>query len=129
LSSRTAGRAIRIKMSIGGATATARASARRKASDLGTSSPTVTWKYVMKAKPMATAAMEAACAESDAELDGGEEVLKLLLKATNGPCAGNLGGEELLDAGVAGADHGKFGGHKESVGQNQHGDGDNLEKR
>jgi len=43
--------------------------------------------------------------------------------------AGDLGGEKLLDAGIAGADHRKFGGHKEGVGQNQHGDGDNLEKR
>ena len=68
-------------------------------------------------------------AESDAELDGGEEVLKLVLKAPNGARAGNLGGEKLLDARIAGADHGEFGGHKEGVGQNQHGDGDNLEKR
>src|ERR1700733_4740388 len=52
-----------------------------------------------------------------------------MLKASNGPRARNLGGEQLLDAGVAGAHHGKFGGHKEGVGQNQHGDGDNLEKR
>ena len=62
-------------------------------------------------------------------MDGGQEVLKLMLKATNGARTGNLGGEQLLDAGVAGADHGKFGGHKEGVGQNQHGDGDDLEKR
>ena len=68
-------------------------------------------------------------ARGDAQLNGGQEVLELVLKAANGARAGNLGGEKLLDARVAGADHGELGGHKESVGQNQHGDGDNLEKR
>ncbi len=68
-------------------------------------------------------------AQSDAELNRGQKVLEFALKAPYGPRAGDLGGEKLLDARVAGADHRELGGHKEGVGQNQHGDGDNLEKR
>ena len=68
-------------------------------------------------------------AQRDAKLHGRQEVLKFALQASYGSRAGNLGGEKLLDAGVARTDHRKLGGHKEGVGQNQHGDGDNLEKR
>ena len=68
-------------------------------------------------------------AQRHAELNSRQEVLQIVLQAPHGACSRDLGGEELLDAGVAGADHGEFGGHKEGIGQNQHGDGDNLEKR
>jgi hypothetical protein len=67
-------------------------------------------------------------AEGDAELNCRQEVLNVMLKAADGACAGNLVGEELFDAGIASADEGEFSGHKEGVGQNQHSDGDNLEK-
>jgi hypothetical protein len=68
-------------------------------------------------------------AESDAELDSGKKVFEFVLQAADSAGAWDLGGEKLFDAGVAGADHSEFGGHKEGVCQDQHGDGDNLKNR
>jgi hypothetical protein len=68
-------------------------------------------------------------AERDAELDGGKEVVEVLLQAADGAGSGNAGGQHLLDAGVADGDQGELGGHKEGVGQNEHGHGDKLQQR
>jgi hypothetical protein len=62
-------------------------------------------------------------------LDSRQEVLEIVLEPSNGASARNVSGEKLLDARIAGAHHREFGGHKEGIGQNQHGDSDNLEKR
>ena len=65
-------------------------------------------------------------AESDAELDGGEEAVEITLEAADSVGAGNAGGDHLFDAGVAHGDKRKLGGDKESVGQDEDGDGDDL---
>jgi hypothetical protein len=67
-------------------------------------------------------------AERDAELHGGEKVVQIALQAANGARSGDLGGEHLLDAGVADGDQGELGGHKEGVGQNEQGHGDKFEQ-
>ena len=67
-------------------------------------------------------------AEGDAELDGGEKVVQVPLQAENGAGSGNAGGEHLLDACVANGDQGELGGHKEGVGQDEHGHGDKLQQ-
>ena len=68
-------------------------------------------------------------AEGDAELDGGKKVVQILLQAADGAGSGDAGGEHLLDAGVADGDQRELGGHKEGVGQNEHGHGDKLQQR
>ena len=67
-------------------------------------------------------------AEGDAELDGGKKVVQIVLQAADGACSGDVGGEHLLDARVADGDQSELGGHKEGVGQNEHGHGDKLEQ-
>ena len=68
-------------------------------------------------------------AEGDAELDCGEEAVEVLLEAADGAGSGDSGSNELLDAGVAHGDEGELGSHKEGVGQDEDGHGDDLEKR
>jgi hypothetical protein len=62
-------------------------------------------------------------------LNGRQKILEIVLKASNSPGARDVGGKQLLDARIAGAHHREFSGHKKGIGQNQHGDSDNLEKR
>ena len=64
---------------------------------------------------------EGEAAEGDAELDGGEEVVEVLLEAADGACSEDFLGDELLDAGFADADQGEFRRDKEAVGQNEQG--------
>ena len=64
---------------------------------------------------------EGEAAEGDAELDGGEKVVEVLLEAADGARSEDVLGDELLDAGFADADQGELGGHKEAVGQDEQG--------
>ena len=60
--------------------------------------------------------------EGDAELHGGEELVDVVLEAEGGAGAGAVELDELLDAGLADADEGELGGHKEGVRQDEEGD-------
>ena len=64
---------------------------------------------------------EGEAAEGDAELDGGEEVVEVLLEAADGAGSEDVLGDELLDAGLADADQGEFRGDEEAVGQDEQG--------
>ena len=68
---------------------------------------------------------EGEAAEGDAELDGGEKFVEVLLKTADGTCSEDFLGDELLDAGFADADEGELGGDKEAVGEDEerYGDG------
>ena len=61
-------------------------------------------------------------AERDAELDGGEEVVQVLLEALDGAGAGDAERDELLKAGVAHADEGELGGDEEAVSEDERDD-------
>ena len=67
-------------------------------------------------------------AEGDAELDGGEEVVEVLLEAADGACSEDILGDELLDAGFADADESELGGDEEAVGEDEERDGDGAKE-
>jgi hypothetical protein len=67
-------------------------------------------------------------AEGYAELDGGEEVVEVLLETADGARAGNASGDHLLNASFADGDEGELGSHKKGVGQDEHGDSDKLQQ-
>ncbi len=67
-------------------------------------------------------------AEGDAELHCGEEAVNVLLEAADGGSTGNPSGDHLVNAGVTDGDEGELGGHKEGVGQDEDGDGNDLEE-
>jgi hypothetical protein len=67
--------------------------------------------------------------ERDAELDGGKKVVQILLQAAHGAGAWNGGRHHLLNPGLADRDQCELGGHKKGVGQNEHGQGDELQQR
>ena len=58
---------------------------------------------------------EGETAEGDAELDGGEEFVKVFLEAADGAGSEDILGDEMLDASLANADEGEFGRHKEAA--------------
>ncbi len=66
--------------------------------------------------------------EGDAELDGGEEVVDVVLEVEGGAGAGTAEGEQLLHARLAHADEGEFGSHEEAVGQDEEGHHDCAEE-
>jgi hypothetical protein len=65
----------------------------------------------------------------DAELDGGKKVVEILLEGAYGTGSWDACGEHLLNARVANGNQGELRGHKEGVGQNEHGDSDKLQER
>jgi len=67
-------------------------------------------------------------AEGDAELDCRKETVEVALEAADGGGAGNAGGDHLFDAGVAHGDQRKLRGDEKAVGQNEQGDGNDLEQ-
>ncbi len=68
-------------------------------------------------------------AQRDAELDCGEQVFKVALKAAYGFRAGDAGLKKLLDARFANGDERELGGHEVGVGQDEHGHGNRLEEQ
>ena len=71
---------------------------------------------------------EGEAAEGDSELDGGEEVVEVLLEAADGACSEDVLSDELLDAGFADADQGKLGGDEEAVGEDEQGHRDGAKE-
>ncbi len=71
---------------------------------------------------------EGEAAEGDAELDGGEEVVEVLLEAADGACSEDILGDELLDAGFADADEGELGSDEEAVGEDEQGHRDGAKE-
>ena len=67
--------------------------------------------------------------EGDAKLHGGQKLVEAELQAADSARSGDVGGQHLFDAGFADGDQRKLGGHKESVGQDEHGHGDKFEQR
>ncbi len=68
-------------------------------------------------------------AEGDAELHSGQKVVQFPLQTPHGAGSGNTGSQHLLDPRIPDRDQREFGGHKEAVGQNQHGYSDKLKQR
>ena len=61
--------------------------------------------------------------QGDTELDGAEQLVHALVQLADGAGADAAGLDELLDAGVADADQGKFRRHEEGIGRHQQQDG------
>jgi hypothetical protein len=72
---------------------------------------------------------ESEAAEGDSELHCGQEVVEVLLKMAYEAGTGPALRDHLLNARLANADQGEFGGNEESVTQDQHEDGDAAEKQ
>jgi len=68
-------------------------------------------------------------AEGDAELNGGEKVVEIVLETANGAGAGHAGVQHLLYACVTDGDQCELGGDKETIGQDQHANRDALEEK
>ena len=64
---------------------------------------------------------EGEAGEGYAELDGGKEVVHVVLELEDGAGAGSALGDELLDAGLADADESELGCDEEAVGQDEEG--------
>ena len=58
---------------------------------------------------------ESQAGERDAELHGGDEVVELLMELLDGARADAVRSQQLLEPGLADADHGEFGGDKKCV--------------
>src|SRR5216683_1830131 len=67
-------------------------------------------------------------AEGHAQLYSGQEILHVFLQAADRPCSGAPQGNQPLDAGLTHAHQGEFGRHKETVRQDEQGDGNHPKK-
>ena len=67
--------------------------------------------------------------KSHAELNRGQKVVHVLLQPPHRASSRHSRADHLLDARIADRDQRELGGHKEAVGQNEHGHGDKLKQR